>query len=663
MRSVGVVHGAKRVRRYHRAGLYLADRPRRAAHVQVHFADAEGGDSEPGAGLETDLGGLVKASVNDGSDALSNSGEGAGQVGGQSAGTESAGTESAGTESAGTESAGTESAGTESAGTESAAAKAGGAEIRGAETRGAETGAARTRPATEPAVGEAELGTTTAPPDPPAGVSPGPRAAIGGRGRRVAGFFGTAHGLFLVIGTVFLGIFVFMVPPGYGLDEQTHFFRMYQISEGKLFPSFDADRQQYLAEVPKPVYDLLQQGWFDSNTVRRDLPFFHRKDLPDPAPYAILESQSIDPDDLVVTDITQTLPNFPIVYFASSAGLALARALGADVGGMVMAAKICAALMYLGLAFLAVWFARRLRFRWLVLTAALLPAAIFQSAVISADTFANGMSLLFLSIAITTIVERKPVGRGTLILLAVVSAGVVMSKPTYALLVLLVAVLPVEVFSSRSRGRLYKAGVLIGALLLIVLTLYIANKGTLAINSQRPEDAASINAVGQIKDLLGNPLHLIVVLGATIVIYSESWVQGVVGLFGYNTIPVPAPFVFLTVVALTLAAFHAERLRRCPGLGGFHRRLPGFVGNHHDLLPDLQRDRRRDRQRNSRDAISSLVVAVALGAASLVPARLVMRQVTARLLFTSLSAFTLRWQPPPTRSPCTDCLVLNCPSY
>ena len=132
-----------------------------------------------------------------------------------------------------------------------------------------------------------------------------------------------------------------------------------------------------------------------------------------------------------------------------------------------------------------------------------------------------------------------------------------------------------------------------------------------------------------------------VVVGTTVVNYSESWVQGVVGLFGYNTIPVPAPFVFLTVVALSLAAFHAERLRRLPAWVVFFAGCLvslAIIMTFYLTYTEIGAETASGIQGRY---FIPCVVAVALGAASLVPARLVMRQVTARLLFTSLSAVTL----------------------
>ena len=433
-----------------------------------------------------------------------------------------------------------------------------------------------------------------------------------------------------------------MVPPGWGLDEQTHFYRMYQISQGMLFPNSDSVSQANVASIPRPIYDLLQQGWADGNTVQRDEPFYHRGDLKDTAHYEKLESQSVDPNDVVVTDVTQTLANFPVVYFASAAGLRVAALLGADVGGMVLAAKAFAALMYLGMAFVAVWFARRLRFRWLVLTAALLPAAIFQASVISADTFANGAALLFLSVVCTLLIERRPVGACTLVLLAAAAAAaVVLSKPTYALLVGLVAVLPGVVFTSRTRGLLYKACVLVGALVLGGLTLYVARNGTLAINIQRPDVAASINAGAQLRGVLTDPGHALRVVATTVIFYGHSWVQGVVGLFGYNTIPVPVPFVFLTVVAICFAACYAERLRRWPGwatlLAGCAVALAIIMSLYLTFT-----------EVGAESAIGvqgryfiPCVLPVALGLAAVIPVRVAMRPGSARLLFTSTSTVTL----------------------
>lgn len=443
----------------------------------------------------------------------------------------------------------------------------------------------------------------------------------------------SAQGLTMVIGAVFIGLFIGLTPPGYGLDEQAHVYRTYQLSQGVLFPSFDSVSRTYVAKVPRSLYDLEQQGWFDSNTVPREVPFFHRRDVPDRDAYRRLEGLPLDAGDPQATDVTQTLPNFPVVYLPAAGAIALVRAFGADTGTVALAAKIGAALMYLAMAFVAVWFARRLRLRWLVFVAALLPAALFQASVISADTFCNGAALILMSMVLTMLMERAPVGRATLVGLVAASVGVMLSKPTYAVLVLLVLLLPVDVFGSRRTAMWFKIGLLAGAAVLVGLTLFIASKGTVAVSTQRPDLAATINAVEQLKGLLVNPIHGVTMVGTTVLTYGESWVQGVVGLFGYNTIAVPYPFVVVTVLTLAAAAFYAERLRRGPAwsvlVAGLLVGLAIIVWMYLTFNPVGAESAAGVQGRY----FVPCVVAVGAGAAGVLPIRVAMRRATARVFF------------------------------
>ena len=461
------------------------------------------------------------------------------------------------------------------------------------------------------------------------------------RGRAVLHFFGRAHGLFLLIGTVFVGIFLVLVPPGWGLDEQTHFYRAYQISEGTLFPSTDPTTGTYLYSVPRSIYDLLQQGWADGNSIDRAAPSYRRHDMPEPSRYPELEGAALNSGDRVSADITQTIPNVPVVYAASSIGLALARALNTDVGTMVMFAKIANALTYLALAFTAVWFARRLRFRWLVMVTALLPAAIFQSAVITADTFTNGVCLLFMAVLVTLILERRPATAPVLALLAAAAVGVALSKPTYALLILAISVLPAATFRSRNWGRWYKAIVLFVSLLLLALTVYLGSRGSIAVVAQRGDVASAVNARDQAILVLTHPFEGLAVVARTIEVYGQSWVQGVVGLFGYNTVAVPAPFTVLLVLAVVAAGFYSERLRRTAGwvilgvgclvglalIGVFYLTFTP-VGD--PVAAGVQ----------GRYFIAC-VLAVTIGLAGILPVRVAMRAGTAEVLFAATSAASL----------------------
>jgi uncharacterized membrane protein len=481
------------------------------------------------------------------------------------------------------------------------------------------------------------------PPDPAPLAQPAPQAQPGRRSpiSRVGWLLGQAHWMFLIIAGASLGVFITMVPPGFGLDEQTHFYRAYQISEGTLFPSLDPEAGVYNYAVPRSLYDLQQQGWSDGNSIDRNAPSYQRHDAGLRSRYAELEGAALDPGDRVDADITQTLPNIPVVYAAPALAMAAARAVGGDVGVIEYAAKVANALTYLAFGFVALWYARRLRFRWLVLVTALLPAAIFQASVITADTFTNGACLLFVSVAVTLLLERKRVGTGSLALLAAAAAAMALSKPTYALLVVLVAFIPADVFPSRRFGRWYKIAVLGGSLLLLAGNAYLGQKGSVAVFKQFPAGADQVNPVDQLVLVLTHPWQGLAVLGRTVEVFGASWVQGVVGLFGYDTVAVPPPFSVLAVLVVVAAGFYSEPLRRRAGwavlLAGCLVAL-ALVGVFYLTFSQVGAPVSNGIQ--GRYFIPCVVV-VTVGIASILPIKVVMRPATASVFFTVIPACTL----------------------
>ena len=80
-----------------------------------------------------------------------------------------------------------------------------------------------------------------------------------------------------------------------------------------------------------------------------------------------------------------------------------------------------------------------------------------------------------------------------------------------------------------------------------------------AIRTQRV-DYLSIDPQRQLLEMLSNPTDALGVFVRTVAYYGESWVQGIVGLLGYNTVPVVQPFGLICLGTILIAALHSERL-------------------------------------------------------------------------------------------------------
>lgn len=84
----------------------------------------------------------------------------------------------------------------------------------------------------------------------------------------------------LPIAAAFIAFFIVMIPQGWGMDEQSHVARAYQVSEGILVPYVREDGRTLGAQVPQSIVELQMDGHRASNDVDRGAPQWSRNDGP-----------------------------------------------------------------------------------------------------------------------------------------------------------------------------------------------------------------------------------------------------------------------------------------------------------------------------------------------------------------------------------------------
>ena len=127
----------------------------------------------------------------------------------------------------------------------------------------------------------------------------------------------------------------------------------------------------------------------------------------------------------------------------------------------------------------------------------------------------------------------------------------------------------------------------------------------------------------------------------TIEVFGLSWTESLTGNFGYNTVHQVEPFVTLCIVAVVLAAFLAERIRPLVGVtllvtsvvAGFA--VIGALYLTFNPVGDQVASGVQGRY------FIPLLVPFVLGLASLVPARLALRDRHAAVLFPTLMTVAL----------------------
>jgi uncharacterized membrane protein len=251
---------------------------------------------------------------------------------------------------------------------------------------------------------------------------------------------------FLAIGVPYSTLLLLLLPPSNAADEARHLARIDQIARGHLVAPLDA-RQQATGHVDGCLSSFLTRLDYDMSNKRwRPADAFHRPSCG--------RSQRIELSNVAL--------NSPVPYVPGLVGYVVGRLLGGVLLGFWLA-RIAGLLAYLGLCWLAIRIAPV--GKPFLMFVALLPTAVLLATTVSADPLAISLGLLAAAVVLRLRVPRNTESetdptRRLLALLAVCLLLLALSKNLYAVMGLLVLLVPAERFSSRGRRQAYVAGVI-----------------------------------------------------------------------------------------------------------------------------------------------------------------------------------------------------------
>ena len=232
------------------------------------------------------------------------------------------------------------------------------------------------------------------------------------------------------LGLVFGGLLLAITPPFQVPDEQTHFYRAFQVSDG----GFVAEKR-----------DGRSGGWIPESLVAITAPFMDLRFHPETKTTldAILAGFSVPLDRSMrqFVGFENTTVQTPISYLPQSLGMGLGEALG--VGPLTLlylgrGANLIASLLVTLLAIRATPI-----FKWVFVLIALMPMTVFEMASVSADAFTNAVALLFTALILRLALTQSAVDARALAALLVTSLLLCLSKVAYAVLILLFLSVPV----------------------------------------------------------------------------------------------------------------------------------------------------------------------------------------------------------------------------
>jgi len=215
--------------------------------------------------------------------------------------------------------------------------------------------------------------------------------------------------LFAALSLLFGGLFTALVPAAWGPDESAHFDRAYQVSLGGLAP------QRLPDDGPYPVYGGSVPATAKHFTDRYGGPPKSTEHGSDPLYVPSEERARALAAPLVSEPVTAWFPNTaaysPVPYLPAALGARIAAGLELSVGGAWTLMRVLQVLAYTAVVAAGLWALRGTRFLWVGFCVALLPTALYQSAVISEDSVTNAVVFTFTALVLRATVLDRSGGR------------------------------------------------------------------------------------------------------------------------------------------------------------------------------------------------------------------------------------------------------------
>ena len=243
----------------------------------------------------------------------------------------------------------------------------------------------------------------------------------------------------LVVGAMFGGSMIFLTPPFNVPEEDQHFYRSYQCSQGSVYASMNDARNSVGGELPASLEEANHavvghpKNEYEFQITQEKL----NKGLSIP----------LDPLRHKFFGFPVTARYSPVSYLPAAAAIWLGRCAGLTALQELYMGRVGTLIGYLLLATAAVWLMPVQK--WTLMLVALMPMSIFLAASVTADALSIAVSLLAIAMILRLALRTESVSPGSLWWLAATLLLVALVKPAYVLIALLFFLVPRGKFSNR----------------------------------------------------------------------------------------------------------------------------------------------------------------------------------------------------------------------
>jgi uncharacterized membrane protein len=335
---------------------------------------------------------------------------------------------------------------------------------------------------------------------------------------------------FLLLMLLFFGgIACFAIPLSAGYDEETHFVRAWEMAHLYFVPN-----EQLGAKLPFPAL------YWEVSYRRQPI-----VEAVEPGLWSKYGSLRMDAHDYIYSNVVTRSVYSPVLLLPQALMLRyLGLSLQLPALAVYYSCRLVGLLSYLILCWLAL---HSIPFgKWLLAVLMVSPMALFQASSISADTISNGIGFLFLGASLGLATKGQLSWKHWWLLLVLI-ALLFTAKVNLLFLVLLPFLL---IRPSRFRMKYGYALLIVAAILLFVVEVAGWNVVAYSHFTRMLEGASPTD---QARYILSAPLQFIAILARDILTNGLAYLQGWVGVYGYNYWPVPSLTYVLYLMAVVAA--------------------------------------------------------------------------------------------------------------
>ncbi|HBS88922.1 MAG: hypothetical protein A2W91_05715 [Bacteroidetes bacterium GWF2_38_335] len=345
--------------------------------------------------------------------------------------------------------------------------------------------------------------------------------------------------IFAFFALIFGLLFVFLTPPFQSPDENNHFYRAYQISEGHLISEKIDNR--LVAFVPQSL--VKTTGPFTS---------LYWNNLTKTSFRVIRETLEIplNPEKKQFVDIPNTAMYSPISYLPQAFILFLLKPVNLPPLYLFYCTRIFTLFFWVFCIFLAI---RIIPFyKWLFILVALLPMSLFINASISADVMTNIISFFLIAFILNAAYSQPEIKTRHLVFIIGLSIFLALSKVVYTPLILLYFIIPRKKFGSKKKYIIQTC--LLFAVSFISVFVWSSTMNSLYIqyNEYNEHFRDGITLVKcadmhkQLAYILDNGTYILDVFFSSTQKSFDMYAEGYIGTFGWLDTPLPHWLIYLS---------------------------------------------------------------------------------------------------------------------